>query len=151
MAQKHRRFRKHHHSYQGGRCGYCRCDMIPPKGDIQPDNAMTLEHILPQKYGGKDTLEHTIAACRLCNCERGHRPLALITLLNVLRVKPCNLWLLIVYWHVLTVICFYKLDDPHYVKRGPFNHTIPIPTVDERKRERRRRYRQRKAARRAAC
>jgi hypothetical protein len=36
----------------------------------------TTEHLVPKVKGGPSWLENEAAACRRCNAERGHRPLA---------------------------------------------------------------------------
>jgi 5-methylcytosine-specific restriction endonuclease McrA len=47
----------------GHRCQYC--------GEIQ--GAMTVDHILPRIYGGKDTWENLVCACITCNNIKGDR------------------------------------------------------------------------------
>ena len=34
---------------------------------------MTIDHILPQSKGGKDTEENTVPACQLCNNQKADR------------------------------------------------------------------------------
>ncbi len=49
----------------GHRCQYC--------GDNQ--KAMTVDHIIPRIYGGKDTWENLVCACISCNNRKGdHTP-----------------------------------------------------------------------------
>ncbi len=38
-------------------------------------NNLTLDHIFPQKYGGKDDAENLIIACRTCNSSKGKKDL----------------------------------------------------------------------------
>ncbi len=45
-------------------CNYCG----------SPDN-LALDHIFPQKYGGKDNAENLIFACRSCNSSKGKKDL----------------------------------------------------------------------------
>ncbi len=45
-------------------CNYCG----------SPEN-LALDHILPQKYGGKDDAENLIYACRACNSSKGKKDL----------------------------------------------------------------------------
>jgi 5-methylcytosine-specific restriction endonuclease McrA len=46
----------------GGRCQYC--NQKKPK--------MTVDHIIPKIYGGKDTWENLVCACMECNNKKGH-------------------------------------------------------------------------------
>lgn len=48
----------------GQLCNYCG----------SPDN-LALDHIFPQKYGGKDNAENLIYACRSCNSSKGKKDL----------------------------------------------------------------------------
>ena len=34
---------------------------------------MTIDHILPQSKGGKDTVDNTVPACQLCNNQKADR------------------------------------------------------------------------------
>lgn len=49
----------------GRRCQYC--------GENQ--GAMTVDHIIPRIYGGKDTWENLVCACIACNNNKGDRTL----------------------------------------------------------------------------
>lgn len=50
---------------QTGRvCNYC-----------GSNNKLSLDHIFPQKYGGKDDAENLIFACRTCNSSKGKKDL----------------------------------------------------------------------------
>jgi 5-methylcytosine-specific restriction endonuclease McrA len=46
----------------GGRCQYCGEKKIK----------MTVDHIIPKIYGGKDTWENLVCACMECNNKKGH-------------------------------------------------------------------------------
>ncbi len=48
----------------GSKCGYCG----------SPDN-LSLDHILPKKYGGRDTGDNLVYACRECNSSKGKKDL----------------------------------------------------------------------------
>lgn len=57
----------------GNICHYCDCEMVsPPAGGKAPDRAMTLEHIVPQSYGGTDDITNLVLACAECNNARGN-------------------------------------------------------------------------------
>lgn len=45
------------------KCAYCN----------SPDN-LTLDHILPQRKGGKDVKVNVLCACKACNNSKGHTP-----------------------------------------------------------------------------
>lgn len=42
-----------------GRCAYC--------GDPVPPSAMQVDHVVPLRKGGEDTLDNMLPACRSCN------------------------------------------------------------------------------------
>ncbi len=44
-----------------GRCAYC------------GGHAITVDHVLPRSYGGKNTWRNTVAACGGCNQRKGDR------------------------------------------------------------------------------
>lgn len=46
----------------GGRCQYCG----------SKEGAMTVDHIIPKIYGGKDSWENLVCACSNCNNKKGH-------------------------------------------------------------------------------
>jgi 5-methylcytosine-specific restriction endonuclease McrA len=46
-----------------GRCQYCGNKV----------SRMTVDHIIPKIYGGKDTWENLVCACELCNNRKGHQ------------------------------------------------------------------------------
>ena len=48
-----------------GHCAYC--------GKKIEFDDMTIDHILPQSKGGKDTVENTIPSCQLCNNQKADR------------------------------------------------------------------------------
>jgi len=61
---------------QAGRCRYCKRECVPTDGKIldefnQPDNLFTLDHIYPQKSGGRLTINNVVGACRECNLNKG--------------------------------------------------------------------------------
>jgi 5-methylcytosine-specific restriction endonuclease McrA len=43
------------------RCGYC------------PDQASTIDHVVPRSRGGRNTWTNTVAACNGCNQRKGDR------------------------------------------------------------------------------
>lgn len=45
-------------------CGYCM--------KVFPQGKLTLDHVTPRKYGGKNTWENLISACGPCNSKKGH-------------------------------------------------------------------------------
>ena len=47
----------------GGRCQYCG----------SKDGMMTVDHIVPKIYGGKDTWENLVCSCADCNNKKGHQ------------------------------------------------------------------------------
>jgi 5-methylcytosine-specific restriction endonuclease McrA len=47
----------------GGRCMYCG----------SREGAMTVDHVVPKKYGGTDTWENLVCACLKCNNKKGNR------------------------------------------------------------------------------
>lgn len=55
----------------GELCHYCECAMVMPGPRTAPD-AMTLEHIVPQSYGGSDDITNLVLACSDCNNTRGN-------------------------------------------------------------------------------
>ena len=46
------------------RCQYC--------GKIFPSQKLTLDHVIPRKYGGKTSWDNIVSACAPCNHSRGH-------------------------------------------------------------------------------
>jgi len=47
----------------GGRCQYCG----------SKEGMMTVDHIVPRIYGGKDTWENLVCSCPDCNNKKGHQ------------------------------------------------------------------------------
>jgi len=47
----------------GGQCMYCG----------SREGSMTVDHIIPKRYGGTDTWENLVAACMKCNNSKGNR------------------------------------------------------------------------------
>jgi hypothetical protein len=45
-------------------CQYCGCENL---------GLLTLDHVLPQSRGGKNTWENLVCACRDCNLKKGNR------------------------------------------------------------------------------
>lgn len=57
----------------GGRCTYCDCDTVifaEPFGK-RPDNAATLDHIVPRADGGQRSEKNSALACFVCNNKKG--------------------------------------------------------------------------------
>lgn len=53
-----------------GPCFYCGCEVIPPRGGATKETnwaTATVEHIIPKKAGGTDTLGNVVCACKYCN------------------------------------------------------------------------------------
>ena len=50
---------------------------------------LTMDHVVPQFYGGEKTWENIVAACKRCNGKKGHKKLEEISM-NLL-TKPKNL------------------------------------------------------------
>ena len=48
-----------------GHCAYC--------GKKIEFDDMTIDHIVPQSKGGKDTVENTVPSCQLCNNQKSDR------------------------------------------------------------------------------
>jgi 5-methylcytosine-specific restriction endonuclease McrA len=53
----------------GGKCYYCE------KVFGREETGWTLDHIEPQKLGGKSTLHNLAIACQPCNAAKGHQPI----------------------------------------------------------------------------
>ena len=94
-------------------------ELTKPDGK-QYDKGSTLEHILPQIYGGRNRLEETLAICAKCNRRRAHRPLHWQMLLRVLILKPFSLWRTILLLHIKNHIGFRK-DCMGYYRFGCFH------------------------------
>lgn len=69
---------------QGGRCHWCKCEMIPPPqirplGASQAPNEATLDHLYPRGEPGRyvDKPNKYVAACYACNNLRGNTPVAM--------------------------------------------------------------------------
>lgn len=77
FAQYKRRARQALWRNQRGLCFYCRqpCALFTsdlPKGRPHPENAATLDHIIPLAKGGTfNPYRNCVVACRACNRERG--------------------------------------------------------------------------------
>ncbi len=39
-------------------------------------NDLTIDHLIPRKYGGKSTWENLVSACKECNNKKGDKPLS---------------------------------------------------------------------------
>ncbi len=68
-----------HVANQNGICAYC--------GDAFSDTKTkqaTLEHIVPQTYGGPDSINNTIAVCYRCNQDRDSFPLKFHQVVGIL-------------------------------------------------------------------
>jgi len=61
-SKQKRAIRQELHEAQGFRCFYCRRSM--------PDNAATIEHVIPRADGGDDSMGNLVVACQWCNCLR---------------------------------------------------------------------------------
>lgn len=56
-------------------CPICNVSMtktVKP-GDIQGDNMMTIDHIIPKSAGGTDDIENLRLLCRACNAKKGSK------------------------------------------------------------------------------
>ncbi len=58
---------------QNWRCCYCGVRMvhIRTSNGALPNDALTIEHVIPVRDGGDDTWENMAAACYWCNNRRG--------------------------------------------------------------------------------
>jgi 5-methylcytosine-specific restriction endonuclease McrA len=48
----------------GYQCQYCR--------EVFPQSQLTMDHVLPRKFGGRTRWDNIASACGPCNCKRGH-------------------------------------------------------------------------------
>lgn len=55
---------------QNFRCYWCRCAIFPAVGRKAQPNAITGDHLIPLKDGGKTIKENVVAACLRCNTSR---------------------------------------------------------------------------------
>lgn len=55
------------HDIHGGCCFYCQRDV--PRGE------MTIDHVEPGKFHGRDSLQNMLVSCRPCNLEKGKQPI----------------------------------------------------------------------------
>lgn len=53
----------------GTKCHYCGCETIELM-EGHP-RRRTIDHVIPQKYGGKDELDNLVLACLECNSRKG--------------------------------------------------------------------------------
>jgi 5-methylcytosine-specific restriction endonuclease McrA len=58
---------------QGGFCGLCWEPLDPHGWDSGDPDAITIDHIVPQSWGGDDCLMNTQAVHRRCNSAKGNR------------------------------------------------------------------------------
>jgi 5-methylcytosine-specific restriction endonuclease McrA len=66
MPRHHVRFnRRNIFARDGNRCQYC--------GKRQPTCELSLDHVLPRRYGGKSTWTNLVCACTACNARKGGR------------------------------------------------------------------------------
>jgi 5-methylcytosine-specific restriction endonuclease McrA len=74
---KREQFRREVYKREGGRCFFCKTRVrLHWKGQFdgeQPDDAATLDHIIPKSQGGRYELQNLVCACRICNARRGSR------------------------------------------------------------------------------
>jgi hypothetical protein len=56
---------------QGGRCAYCRCDVMIGLGS---DKRATLDHKVPMSLGGTENFSNLCVACDGCNSLKGDLP-----------------------------------------------------------------------------
>lgn len=101
IRKKRTVLREHHYHTQGGICVYCECVMHDDVS-VNKDNYVTLEHILPQLFGGADTEVNTVAVCSDCNMRRSNRVLSAKMLGRILRRKTVKQWPTILLYHVQT-------------------------------------------------
>src|SRR5580765_5993985 len=48
----------------GGHCHYCGCE-------LHPFWSFTIDHVIPKSRGGTNAIENLVAACPVCNIEKG--------------------------------------------------------------------------------
>lgn len=102
MLKGRKSLRRKHIVHQNGICAYCGVKMNHNVAGLRP----TLEHIIPQFYGGKDIELHTIAVCADCNYERDNLPLRWHMILGIFIFKgidgfypiSMNLWIWLKLW-----------------------------------------------------
>lgn len=61
------------HEKQNGKCCFCKCDtrLVLPGEKYKKKNRATLDHIVPQHFGGTHSLKNLAMACSGCNSTRG--------------------------------------------------------------------------------
>ena len=58
----------------GNKCQLCNIQMVKATTPAPiPDNAMTLDHIIPVSFGGNDEVENLQLICHKCNFKKGSK------------------------------------------------------------------------------
>lgn len=83
-----RALRDMHFNLQNGICAYCGEHMNKNREPHKKDElSYTLEHIVPRRLGGEDTLQNTICVCAGCNHARDSMPLKLHHIVGIFITK----------------------------------------------------------------
>lgn len=64
---RRRNIRKRLYDGQEGRCHYCKRPMAFNPAKTLQGNFATLDHIVPQSVGGRNSVQNFVLACRRCN------------------------------------------------------------------------------------
>lgn len=69
--RKFQRLKKRMMNSSNGKCFYCLVEMVPGRGaQNDPDNVMTVDHLIPRSEGGLDVASNLVVCCRKCNLLR---------------------------------------------------------------------------------
>lgn len=78
-----------HYIQQNGVCAYCG-ETMNRKKRSRDDLSYTLEHIIPQRFGGLDSENNTICVCFGCNQKRSSLPLEWQMIVGIFLFKGMN-------------------------------------------------------------
>jgi hypothetical protein len=78
------KLREFHFINQNGICAYCGDRMNSREGSPKQ---VTLEHVIPCTFGGRNIIGDTIATCAECNEKRGHSHLQYHQMVGILIAK----------------------------------------------------------------
>lgn len=74
LTNKRQRWRSNAFKAQGGKCFYCRVEMVMESaGKFDQHRLCTLDHKTPLDKGGADHWENSSAACAKCNQAKGNK------------------------------------------------------------------------------
>lgn len=111
----------------GAKCNYCGCE-----------TNLSIDHILPQKYGGNDSAENLIMACSTCNSSKGAKDM--MEYFNTKSIFPplmlLRRYLKLIYQYCEDNNCIDNIIDdvddstyPFKLKNIPVNFPKPIACV----------------------